>query len=113
MANEAISVLERNLRERAVIEATNAFAKAKQALLNPGWPISTNSSAGADAKVWTSEDSNQLNALLEKFLKIQIIPKAEEKAIREFMNSYARLVVELPALQEAAYQEGQNDALQD
>lgn len=95
MANEAMSQLETAIRRKASNDATLQFRKDWEAMSKPGWSVGTRPDG------WTTEDSNQLKALGEKYLKYQIIPKAEEKAIREFIGSYEQLVHQFPSLVES------------
>ena len=102
MANQVMSEIERGIRDRAQVEAVKAFAQKKQELLGMGWPVSSSA--------FPNEDSDALRTLLDKYLNKVVIPRAQETAIRSFLGNYERLVVELPALQEAAYEEGREDA---
>ena len=106
MANEVIGGIERALREKAAMDATRKFHQAMKDLLTPGYPVSSNKDE------FSSEDFNELKKLLERFLKFMVIPKAQDMAVRLFVANYEQLVAELPALQETAYQEGQEDARQ-
>lgn len=90
MASEAMSQLEKSIRHKAMMDATVKFNRDKQALLSQGYTLSS--------KIFTHEESDQLKALLDKFLKHEVIPKAEEKAVRDFLGSYEQLVQQFPSL---------------
>ena len=98
MASEMISQLERSIRDKAGKDATVQFHKDWEQMHKGGWPVSTD-------QVWTTEDANTFKALGEKYLKHRIIPKAEEKAVREFMVSYEQQVHQFPSLVEETAEE--------
>lgn len=102
MANQVMSEIERGIRDRAQVEAVRVFSKKRQELLGMGWPV--------PSSAFSNEDYDALKTLLEKYLNKVVIPRAQETAIRAFLGNYEHLVVELPALQEAAYEEGREDA---